>query len=261
MQGKFVAYFRVSTRRQGVSGLGLDAQKLAVAQYLDRIGNGVIGEFVEIESGKDDQNRPELQKALTLCKLTGARLLVATLDRLSRDAEFLLRLQKEAVSSFVCADMPDAGTLQVGMMAVLAQHERETISRRTKAALAAAKKRGTTKRRPPDASIAALKAHGGRGRALALKSIQRRADTFVRDLAPMLAELQQAGFTTLAALAQELNRREILTRRDKLVGHWTPAQVDRVLERAKLKRVKVLRRSRDSDRATDAQRTTTEGHS
>ena len=88
-----------------------------------------------------------------------------------------------------------------------------------------------------------------------------QADTFVRDLAPMLAELQQAGFTTLAALAQELNRREILTRRDKLVGHWTPAQVDRVLERAKLKRVKVLRRSRDSDRATDAQRTTTEGHS
>ena len=140
MDGNFVSYHRVSTARQGRSGLGLDAQRQAVANYLNGGTRSLLREFVEVESGKLN-TRPELEQALHLCKVTGATLVIAKLDRLSRNAAFLLTLRDSGVQ-FVAADMPDANALTVGILALIAQHEREAISRRTREALAAAKRRG-----------------------------------------------------------------------------------------------------------------------
>ena len=140
--GKFVSYLRVSTAKQGRSGLGLEAQREAVRAFLAGRGWPPVAEFVEIESGERDDNRPALDKAMRECRLHGATLVIAKLDRLSRDAHFLLGLQKGAVP-FVCADMPDANEMTVGIMSVIAQAERKMISKRTREALAAAKARGT----------------------------------------------------------------------------------------------------------------------
>ena len=139
-EGKFVSYLRVSTARQGRSGLGLEAQRQAVEDFLNGGNWQLVKEFVEVESGKK-ADRPQLAKAFQLCRLIGAKLVIAKLDRLSRDAHFLLGLEKAGVD-FVAADMPQANRLTIGIMAVMAQHEREMISERTKAALAAAKRRG-----------------------------------------------------------------------------------------------------------------------
>src|SRR5665213_1755839 len=140
---KFVSYLRVSTAKQGRSGLGLEAQREAVRQFVAARGGKIIApEFVEVETGKRN-DRPDLEKALKRCRLTGATLVVAKLDRLSRNAAFLMTLRDSGVS-FVAADLPEANTMTVGVMAVVAQHEREAISQRTKAALAAARARGKT---------------------------------------------------------------------------------------------------------------------
>ena len=139
-QGRFVSYLRVSTDRQGRSGLGLEAQRKAVDDFLNGGRWKLIAEFVEVESGKRD-DRPRLAEALALCRLHNAVLVIAKFDRLSRDAHFLLGLQKAGVR-FVAADMPEANEMVVGIMAVVAQAERKMISARTKAALAAAKARG-----------------------------------------------------------------------------------------------------------------------
>src|SRR5262250_108087 len=138
-QTRFVAYLRVSTARQGKSGLGLEAQRETVRQFVaSQNGKIIAPEFIEIESGKRD-DRPELDKAIKRCRVTGATLVVAKLDRLSRNAAFLMTLRDSGVQ-FVAADLPEANTMTVGVMAVVAQHEREAISARTKAALAAAKR-------------------------------------------------------------------------------------------------------------------------
>jgi len=139
--GKFVSYLRVSTKRQGESGLGLEAQRKAVSDFLNGGNWQLVEELVEVESGKHDHNRPALHKALEACKVYGATLVIAKLDRLSRDAHFLLGLQKAGVK-FVAADMPEANEMVVGIMALVAQAERRMISERTKAALQAAKARG-----------------------------------------------------------------------------------------------------------------------
>ena len=138
--GNFVSYLRVSTGRQGQSGLGIEAQRAAVTEYLNGGNWQVIKEFVEVESGSRN-DRPELAKAMSLCRLRNATLVIAKIDRLSRDAHFLLGLQKSGVR-FVAADMPEANEMVVGIMAVVAQAERKMISVRTKSALAAAKARG-----------------------------------------------------------------------------------------------------------------------
>jgi len=135
--GKHVAYYRVSPARQGRSGLGLEAQKRAVAEYLDGGDWKIVGEFTEVESGKR-ADRPQLAKALAVCRLHGARLVIAKLDRLSRNAHFLLGLKESGVD-FVAADMPNANRLTVGIMAMVGENETLRISERTKAALAAAK--------------------------------------------------------------------------------------------------------------------------
>jgi len=128
-EGKFVAYLRVSTARQGHSGLGLEAQRAAVAGFLSRANLRLMAELVEVESGCRD-DRPKLAEALTACRLHNATLIIAKLDRLSRDAHFLLGLQKAGVQ-FVAADMPEANEMVVGLMAVVAQAERKMISDRT----------------------------------------------------------------------------------------------------------------------------------
>ena len=137
---KFVTYYRVSTTRQGKSGLGLEAQEQATNDYITRVGGGIVESYTDVESGKKN-NRPELEKALRKCRLTGAVLVIAKLDRLARNARFLLELQDSSIK-FVCCDMPEANDLTVGIMACLAQYESKLISERTKAALQAAKARG-----------------------------------------------------------------------------------------------------------------------
>jgi DNA invertase Pin-like site-specific DNA recombinase len=144
MMTQYVAYYRVSTKMQGQSGLGLQAQKAMVTQFVKN--DPILEEFTEVESGKKD-NRTQLLLAIAWAKQKGARLIIAKLDRLSRNASFIFMLRDSGVD-FVCADMPDANTLTVGIFAVLAQHERELISARTKAALAAKKRAGAKLGKP-----------------------------------------------------------------------------------------------------------------
>jgi len=219
--GKHVAYYRVSTSRQGRSGLGLEAQKRAVAEYLDGGDWKIVGEFTEVESGKR-ADRPELAKALAVCRLHGARLVIAKLDRLSRNAHFLLGLKESGVD-FVAADMPNANRLTVGIMAMVAEDEALRISERTKAALAAAKRRGV-KLGGDRGVIPNARSHKTSAEALRLRTAARAAD-----LAPIVKELQAAGKTSLRAIAEGLNAQGIPTARGD--GEWTATQVMRVLER------------------------------
>ena len=209
---KFVAYFRVSTERQGQSGLGLEAQQAAVKQYAADITHS----FTEIESGKND-DRPQLAAAIALCKRTGAALLIAKIDRLSRQAAFLLTLRDSGVQ-IVAADMPHAGTLEFGIRAVVAQHEREEISRRTKAALAAAKARGVKLGCPTPE----------RGSTAGIAAIQARASAYATRLAPVVADIKRAGCTTLREIAAALQARGIATPRGGT--SWAPSQVRNLLE-------------------------------
>jgi DNA invertase Pin-like site-specific DNA recombinase len=220
--GKHVAYYRVSTARQGRSGLGLEAQKRAVEDYLNGGDWKIVGEFTEIESGKKAKNRPELAKALAMCRLHGARLVIAKLDRLSRNAHFLLGLKESGVD-FVAADMPNANRLTVGIMAMVAEDEALRISERTKAALAAAKRRGV-KLGGDRGVIPNARSHKASAEALRLRTAARAAD-----LAPIVKELQAAGKTSLRAIAEGLNAQGIPTARGE--GEWTATQVMRVLER------------------------------
>jgi DNA invertase Pin-like site-specific DNA recombinase len=219
--GKHVAYYRVSTQKQGKSGLGLEAQKQAIADHLNGGSWEVVGEFTEIETGKRS-DRPQLAKALAMCRLHGAKLIIAKLDRLARNAHFLLGL-KDAGIDFVCADMPSANRLTVGIMAMVAEDEAQRISDRTKAALAAAKKRGTVlggfRGKVPTA----------KHRALSAKALRERTAAKAADLGPIIRELQAAGSTSLRAIAAGLNERGIPTSRGE--GEWTATQVMRVLER------------------------------
>lgn len=205
---KFVAYLRVSTARQGRSGLGLEAQRDAVRTFVaSRAGQIIAPEYVETESGKRN-DRPQLQVALARCRATGATLVVAKLDRLSRNAAFLLTLRDSGVP-FVAADMPEANTLTIGILAVVAQAEREAISARTKAALAAAKARGIKLGNPGGA--ANLKP--GQGTSAASEA----ARSFAQGLLPMVSDLEAAGLS-LNAIARRFNDDGICSRRG---GIWT----------------------------------------
>jgi DNA invertase Pin-like site-specific DNA recombinase len=223
MQTKYVAYYRVSTARQGRSGLGLEAQKKAVADFLNGGRWRLLAEYTEVESGKVN-NRPQLERALHLCRVTGATLVIAKLDRLSRNAAFLLTL-RDSGAKFVAADMPDANSLTIGIMALVAQNEREAISRRTTEALAAAKRRGVRLGNPHGARPL-LRA--GKGNGAALEAIRTRADSHAEELRSVLAALRAEGITTLAGIAAALNAREIQTRRG---GEWHASSVRNLLAR------------------------------
>lgn len=136
----YICYYRVSTQRQGQSGLGLEAQRKSVADYLNGKQHNIIDEVTEVESGRNT-NRVKLKAAIDLCKATNATLLVAKFDRLSRNARFLLQIKESGVK-IAAADMPDVDELVIGIMAMVAQHEAKAISERTRAALQAAKARG-----------------------------------------------------------------------------------------------------------------------
>lgn len=220
---KIVSYLRVSTRQQGISGLGLDAQRVAIDAYAVQRHAKVIDTFTEIESGKVNA-RPELAKALHLAKVTGATLVIAKLDRLSRNAAFLLALRDSGVR-FVAADMPDANDLTVGIMALVAQQEREAISRRTTEALAAAKARGVRLGNPNGA--AALK-RAAKGNSASVAAIRDAADSHAKNLRPVIYALASDGITSLGAVAVALNERGMLTPRGK---RWHKSSVRNLLDR------------------------------
>ena len=220
--GKFVSYLRVSTKRQGASGLGLEAQRAAVETFLNGGRWKLVAEHVEVESGKHDHNRPELHKALEACKVYGATLVIAKLDRLSRDAHFLLGLQKAGVK-FVAADMPEANEMVVGVLALVAQAERRMISERTKAALQAVKARGKRLGQPKGHKIPSSRATRAKGSA----ANAANAAAFPERLRPVFAELE--GMSANAA-AKELDSRGIATPRG---GKWTARSIISI--RARLK--------------------------
>jgi DNA invertase Pin-like site-specific DNA recombinase len=223
----------VSTDRQGRSGLGLEAQKAAVAAYLNGGEWKLVAEFTEVESGKN-ADRPQLAAAFKAARLYGAKLVIAKLDRLSRDAHFLLGLEKAGVD-FVAADMPFANRLTVGIMALVADEERRMISRRTKDALQAAKVRGQVlggvreAKQPGKRSLAERLAGLKAANAVSASRRRQRAASRATDLSPILSELQAQGVTSLSAVARALTDRGIPTARGGKV--WLPVQVARVLER------------------------------
>lgn len=220
-----VAYYRVSTARQGASGLGLDAQRKAVEDLCHAKGWELIAPpFQEVESGKRAE-RPELGKAIERATLTGSKLVIAKLDRLSRDAAFLLTLKASGVE-FVAADMPDANNLTVGIMALVAQQEREAISRRTKEALAAAKARGQRLGNPNGAAALRRRPDAAKLGAAAKVKI---ADAFSASLRGTVEQLQADGRTSLAALAEGLNAQQIKTPTGR--GKWYASSVRNLLAR------------------------------
>lgn len=198
----YIAYYRVSTTRQGESGLGLEAQKEAVARYLEASGCEIAEEFVEVKSGKK-LNRPELQRAIPACKKQKATLIIAKLDRLARNVHFISGLMEAGVE-FVAVDNPHANRLMLHMLAAFAEHEREQISKRTKKALAAAKARGVEL--------------GRNGKILAAKN-KTKAEKYAQKLSPLIRELKAQGVSTMRAIATELNQRGIKTREGK---DWHP---------------------------------------
>ena len=220
-KSRFVSYLRVSTARQGASGLGLEAQRAAVAAHLNGGDWTLLREIVEVESGKRN-DRPALAEALRLCRQQKATLVIAKLDRLARNVHFISGLMESGVE-FLAVDMPSANRFVVHILAAVAEQEAEAISKRTKAALAAAKERGTvlggrrvSAERFREIGVAArqtFSAQAAKGRAQVL---------------PVIVEIQGKGISTLRAIAAELNARSIDAPRG---GPWSAVQVQRVLAR------------------------------
>ena len=217
MDGNFVAYYRVSTDRQGQSGLGLDAQRKAVMDYLDGGNWKLVAEFTEVESGKNS-DRVQLRAAQAVCKKRKAKLVIAKLDRLSRNVAFIANLL-EAGTDFLAVDNPHANKPMVQMMAVFAEMERDSISKRTREALAAAKARGVALGNPRLAEA----------RAGLNTARQEAADLFAANVRPIIKEIQASGITSLRGVAKALSARGVKTARG---GAWTAVQVADILRRA-----------------------------
>lgn len=220
--GKFIAYIRVSTERQGKSGLGLDAQRAAVREWLNGGAWHLLGEFVEVESGKHD-DRPQLAAAMAQCRLTGARLVIAKLDRLSRDAAFLIGLEKAGID-FVAADMPNANRLTIGIMALVAQQEREAISKRTKDALAVAKIRRKEAGLKPLGGFRGVKVDHEAGRA----ALAAQNAAFRAAVQPIVQGMRAEGLS-LRQIAAALEVQGIKTARGK--APWSAVTVSALLTR------------------------------
>jgi DNA invertase Pin-like site-specific DNA recombinase len=238
IEGRFIAYFRVSTARQGRSGLGLEAQKETVAGFLNGGRWEVMAEFVEIETGTlGDDERPQLAKAIQACRIYGAKLLVSKLDRLSRDAHWLLGLAKRGID-FICADNPEVNRMTLTVLAAVAEHERKQISERTKQALAARRARGLplgmaaihayrrAHQKPPAPATNLKNRATGTARSAVVNRV--KAQDQARDLAGILAELRAGGATSLRQIAAGLNDQRIPTARG---GIWRATQVSRLLAR------------------------------
>jgi len=219
---KVITYYRASTDRQGRSGLGLDAQREAVHNFLAQRPHTLISEKVEIESGRN-ADRPQLAEAFLLCRLHRATLIIAKLDRLARSVAFVSNILESGVD-FVAADFPEANRLTIHILSAVAEHEARMISERTKAALRAAKARGV--RLGGDrGNLPAVAAKGARASA-AVRS--RRAVERARDLAPLIASLREAG-RSFEAIAAELHEWGIPSAKG---GIWTRQKVSRLMRRA-----------------------------
>jgi DNA invertase Pin-like site-specific DNA recombinase len=218
----FIAYYRVSTRRQGASGLGLEAQRECVECIVRQRGGRVAGTFREVESGAR-ADRPELARALDAARAHGATLIVAKLDRLARNAAFLLSLRDAGVDILAC-DLPDVNRMVVGIMALVAEEEAHLISERTRAALAAAKRRGTKLGTP--ANLTARARRKGSRAGAAARGAQANARAL--ELRSTIRELRAGGAVSLRDFARGLNERGIPTPRG---GGWGETQAQRLLAR------------------------------
>lgn len=215
---QYVVYTRVSTKEQGRSGLGLEAQQRDIHLYLENYSEvpwEIVGRFQDVQSGGED-DRPQLRAALEQCRRTGAELLVAKLDRLSRKVSFIAQLMDDPKVRLRVATMPQADKFQLHIYAALAEQERDFISARTKAALKAAKARGK--------ALGGLRDTTMRRNA----AIQEKADREARKLLKIIAPMRNAG-QTLEAIAAALDHMQVATSRG---GKWTAKQVSRVLARA-----------------------------
>jgi DNA invertase Pin-like site-specific DNA recombinase len=217
---KFLAYYRVSTHKQRISGLGRQAQEEAVRAYVEANGGILVDYREEVESGKR-KDRPKLLEALKLCRVHKAILVVAKLDRLARNVAFVSGLMEAGVD-FRAVDYPTANKAFIQMLSVFAEYERDMISARTKAALQATKKNGK--------KLGGYRGKPGTAQTIALARAAKtsKADRRASDLGPVLADIRQAGHTALDAIARQLNERDIPTPRGKL---WRRQQVGRLLER------------------------------
>lgn len=219
--GKFVAYFRVSTDRQGKSGLGLDAQRERILSFLNGGNWSLIGEFTEVESGRMN-DRPALADAVKLCKREKATLVVATLDRLTRDLAFGATLLNDTKVKFVCADFPEASREMLQMRMVFAEWEARKIGERTKAALGELKKKGV-KLGSPTPEI---------GSAAGVKSIQEKADAYAERVGPVVRDIiRKSGASTLRDIADALTARGVQTPRGGT--EWYASSVSNLLKRLK----------------------------
>lgn len=218
---KFVAYYRVSTQKQGRSGLGLEAQQVSIIEYIRTVNGALCAEFTEVESGKR-KDRPQLAAALAQCRLQGATLIVAKLDRLARNVAFVSNLM-ESGCEFCAVDFPQANRFLVHLLAAVGEYEANLISDRTKAALQSAKRRGV--RLGGDrGNILDVQRKGSRvGNAVRAAKAQQRAG----DLKPVIADIQANGAGSLRGIAAQLNARGIQTARG---CDWTPTAVMRVLK-------------------------------
>lgn len=208
---RLISYYRVSTHKQGESGLGLDAQKAAVRAHIAAHGGVLVGEFTEVESGRK-KARPQLSAALDQCRRQRARLVIAKLDRLARNVAFIANLMESRVD-FVACDNPHASRLVMHMLAAFAEHEAGEISRRTRDALQAAKARGVVL--------------GRNGAALAAANMAT-ADEFARSMAPIIEGLREEGITTVRAICAELNARHVPTAKG---ARWHLPGTHRLLKR------------------------------
>jgi DNA invertase Pin-like site-specific DNA recombinase len=220
-KGNFVAYYRVSTARQGQSGLGLEAQQQIVTDYLNGSKWALVASFIEVESGKDSANRPELAKAMHMCRVHDATLIISKLDRLSRDAAWLLGLERQGYD-FVIASSPNVNRLTIGVLALVAEQERRDISTRTKAALAMAKARGVKLGNPANLSqrdVGSVRGNAARA---------RKADARSADLMPVVQDIRAEGHTSLRQIAAGLTARGIRTPRGR---EWTATAVKNLVVR------------------------------
>jgi DNA invertase Pin-like site-specific DNA recombinase len=231
----FVAYYRVSTDKQGRSGLGLEAQREAVARHVRSVAGLIVTDFQEVESGKR-ADRPQLLAAISACRVRRAVLVIAKLDRLTRNVAFMANLMESGIE-FVACDNPHATRFTIHILAAVAEHEREMISARTKAALAAAKARGIRLGNPnlrggtPEASHLACLAHA------------ERANEYAADVRPFIDAARQAGAITLGQIATALNARGVRTPSGG--QRWTHVQVRRTIQRSNATILEAKSGSRD----------------